>query len=204
MENYNHEVMSVISIRLAKLSKYEKIINKFNVDMENTKTIEQYDNINKAFTYIKTYYEAKNKNKEFSIKAEKIRIEDNIGIHASNIISFSMAYYIAIIGSLFYFMFELVINAFNKYNDEINVGLTIFFLLTILFFSSYIIGESLKKEGLRNLRLNISLKVLDNIEKEIFEAQKTSKEETGKLERIQGIEENLNREKFFKTKFMNV
>lgn len=204
MENYNREVMSVIRIRPAKLSKYEKIINKFNADMENAKTTEQYDNINKAFTYIKTYYEEKNKNNEFSIKAEKIRIEDNIGIHASNIISFSMAYYIAIIGSLFYFMFELVINAFNKYNNEINGGLTIVFLLTMLFFSSYIIGEGLKKEGLRNLRLNISLKVLDNIENEIFEERKTAKEQAGKLERQQGIEESLNREKVFKTKFINV
>ncbi|MBU3182940.1 hypothetical protein [Clostridium psychrophilum] len=191
-------------IRKIKLSKYEKIINKFNVDMEDTKTIEQYDNINKAFMYIRIYYEKKNKDKKFSIKAEKIRIEENIGSNGSNIISFGMAYYIAIIGSLFYTMFELVITAFNKYSNEINVGLTIVFLLTMLFFSSYIIGEGIKKEGLRNLRLNISLKVLENIEKEIDDEQKREKEKVGKLEIQQRSEEHLNRGTSFKTKFVNV
>ena len=204
MEKCNHEVMSVFRIRKVKFSKYEKIINKFNVEMEDAKTTEQYDNINKVFTYIKIYYEKKNKDKKFSIKAEKIRIEDNIGSNASSIISFSMAYYIAIIGSLFYFMFELVITAFNKYSNEINVGLTIAFLLTMLFFSSYIIGEGIKKEGLRNLRLNISLKVLENIEKEIADEQKREKEEVGKLEIQRRIEEHLNRGTSFRTKFVNI
>ena len=204
MEKCNHEVMSVFRIRKVKFSKYEKIINKFNVDMEDTKTIEQYDNINKAYMYIKIYYEKKNKDNKFSIKAEKIRIEENIGSNGSNIISFGMAYYIAIIGSLFYFMFELVITAFNKYSNEINVGLTIVFLLTMLFFSSYIIGEGIKKEGLRNLRLNISLKVLENIEKEIDDEQIREKEKVGKLEIQQRSEEYLNRGMSFKTKFVNV
>ncbi len=157
----------MIWTRKKKLSDYQKAISEFNSDMKSTKTSEQYNNINKTYQDIKTYYEAKINKKDIDINIEKIIIERNIGIHHNDVIALSLASYIAVLGSAFYFLIQQTIITFSTSNNEINFGLTFVFLLGVLCITSHNVEKNIKKENPRNLMLNISLKVLDDIIKGI-------------------------------------
>ncbi|MBZ9635510.1 hypothetical protein [Clostridium sp. FP1] len=163
--------------RKNKLSDYDKIISKFNSDISNKGTIIQYNNIDKVYNYIKKYYIKKKKQERFSISMEKIRIKDNLGMHPNNLTSSSLAYYIAVIGSIFYFTFQCVINYLNSFinNEATKFGLTLLFLFAMILFVSYIIGKDILKGKPRNLMLNISLKVLEDIENGVIEVENNSK-----------------------------
>lgn len=149
-----------------KLNDYEKIMSEFKSDIVNNKTTEQYNDINKGYKAIKKYYEDKYKNEEFDIKIEKIRIERNLGIHHNDMTSFGLTYFVTIIGVIFYFVFQFIINAFDKYNNSLKMVATVFFLGGMFYTVMSVVGKEITKDKPRNLMLNISLKVLKDIEKE--------------------------------------
>ncbi|MBW9170764.1 hypothetical protein K2F43_06030 [Clostridium estertheticum] len=176
--------------RKKKLSDYQKAISEFNSDMKSTKTTEQYDNINKIYKQIKKYYEAKRINEDFDMNIEKIRIQRNLGVHPNNFMSFGIACYIAIIGTIFYFMIQITISYLDKYGNEIiKFGISLFFLVLLFKTISSTFGKEIIKDKPRNLMMNISIKVLDDIEKEVAE-------EVDRLEKQQRIEQYISREKF--------
>lgn len=152
-----------------KESDYVKILAEFNSDMCNIKTANQYYNIKKSYRYIKTYYENKIKNKDFDINIEKFRVERNLGIQPNKMLSFSIDYYVAFIGIIFYFIFQSLIVYFDKYSKEI--GMVIASLLAILYLIARTIGKDIIRDKPRNLMLNISLRVLEDLEKEITEVK---------------------------------
>ena len=147
------------------LNEYEKIIKEFNNDIYSTKTIDKYNNIHKAYAAIKKHYEGKIRNKDLDIKSERIRIEQNLGMKSNNIITFSISYYIAIIGTIFYFIFQTLLNNFDIYSKEIRLWVSLAFLIGMLCYVTIFIGNGMEKYKPRNLMLVISLKVLEDIEK---------------------------------------
>jgi len=122
---------------------YQKIMREFNFDMNTIKTTNQHNHIKKAYSDIKVYYEEKNKDEDFDMKSEKIRIAQNIKVHPNNIIT-------------------------------------------------KLLRKSSKKVACRNLMLNISLRVLEDLEEAI-----------DKLEMRQWILENFNDRDLSKRKFIN-
>ena len=150
-----------------KISEYDKIIGEFNIDRASLEVSKQYEEILNVYKDIKTYYKDCFKNDQIDIKIEKIRIEKAIGKHPNSGASFTMSYYVTIAGSIFYFMIQNIISIFDKYSKVLNVIGSSIFLLIMLYYVTTIVGKDLRKDKSRNLMLNISLQVLEDIEKEI-------------------------------------
>lgn len=149
------------------LNIYEKMINEFNLDINDIKTIEYNNHINKTYRDIKKYYEERIKDKSFNISSEKIIVEQDLGIIPNNVRSMSLTFFVAVVGTIFYFVIQIVLKLFDKYSDVANFYLSLAFLFLMILYLGATLGKDIKKDNPRNLMLYISLQVLKDIEKEM-------------------------------------
>lgn len=141
---------------------YDKVMDEFNSD-NITEADKSYSNIKKIYDEIKEFYKNKINNEEMNIKFEKIRIEEKLGKYSTDITEFGVSYFIVIFGNIFYFMIQDIFQYWN-FNRTINFALNFITLAIFLVVTMKSIGKDLKKESPKGLMLNISLKVLDELE----------------------------------------
>ncbi|SMC19357.1 hypothetical protein SAMN02745134_00808 [Clostridium acidisoli DSM 12555] len=151
---------------------YDKVMDEFNSD-NITEADKSYSNIKKIYDEIKEFYKNKINNEEMNIKFEKIRIEEKLGKYSTDITEFGVSYFIVIFGNIFYFMIQDIFQYWS-FNRTINFALNFVTLAIFLVVTMKSIGKDLKKESPKGLMLNISLKVLDELENEINEMNKLS------------------------------
>lgn len=176
------------------LTNYQKVMNVFKSD-NNSDATKSCGNINKIYIEVREYYINKRRKEKFDIKIEKIRIEQNLGSFFNNFTAYNMAFYIAVFGSLFYFMIQTILSYIDTGNKIFDSVLSLMVLLGFLFFITKEIDKSIQKDKPRNFMLNISLKVLEDIENEDANKLSKSKEDADKLEKQQRLEQYINRGK---------
>ena len=133
------------------------------------------------------------------MKIEQLRIKTSLENHSSKFTVIIFSYYIAIVGSAFYLVFQSILSAFDKYSKGLNIVISMIYLLAMLYYITSAFRKGWKNNISKNLMLNLSLQVLQDIEKE----QVKVNEEAVKLENRKWIEQNFNKGKLFKQKFID-
>ncbi|MBU5485975.1 hypothetical protein KQI86_16765 [Clostridium sp. MSJ-11] len=139
---------------------YESLINNFKEDKKY-----QYElgNIKKAYLEIKKYYKEIFINNKDDIKYEKIRLEKKLGKHHGIRISNNFALDIAIIGVFISIFFSYIIKPFEHLDLSLILNISCAFFLIFIFRAIKNSDEILAE----HLRIYMSLKILDELEKEL-------------------------------------
>lgn len=145
-----------------------------------------YKQVNKVYNHIYSIYKAKIDNKELNISVEKIRLEKSIGKYQSAVTKNSTT---IITGMLCVFIqFAIVdgMKAFGVQNDFLKYALT---YALLFWFLNYMSNDTNKSKP-KDVMTYISLKVLDDLEKEYSIENEKKKD----VENQQAIVEQLKSE----------
>jgi len=140
---------------------YEELIKNFD-DNSKSPYDKDYNNVLKLYYHIKNYYKRKIVIGEIDIIIEKVRLEKNIGKYESSLTNLNTT---VITGLLCIFIQFIFIEGakLTRYNNSfVTFSLTV--IMMYIFFS--VITKQSKKDKYNDLLNYISLKVLEELEKE--------------------------------------
>lgn len=121
-----------------------------------------YNNVLNVYNHIKSVYKNKIENKEIDITIEKIRLEKNVGKYQSSATKNSTAIITGMICVFIQFAIIDGMKILGVQNDIIKYFLT----YVVLFWFLNYMGKDTSKSKPNDIMINISLKVLDELEKE--------------------------------------
>ncbi|MBC2579978.1 hypothetical protein [Clostridium sp. DJ247] len=140
---------------------YKRVVSEFLKDKNYNK--EQYKNIRKIYKDITEYYDNRIKeDKDFDVKIEKLRLERNFGKQVGIATNYNIAFYIAILCPLVVLILQESLDNFKSSYKFIGIiGIVIMIFVLVFMF----MRES-DKVNPRELMILISLKVLEDMEKQ--------------------------------------
>lgn len=159
---------------------YKECLDLFNNSKDNEQDKNEHDDIIVLYKEIKNHYEKKIELNEININAERIRIERDLGKYSANYANIMMNLSIGLISGLFVLFFDKtdIFDAFKLTSVPAIIAEPLIILLKVVTFLIilYVILKSTNDKSVRinkntSIIYNISLKVLDDIEKEINESQ---------------------------------
>lgn len=163
-----------------------KIIDEFN-KYNSPKELEKYEELKNVYSKIRAYYEAKVINNEVDLKIEKIRLERNLGKQLGASITYIIAFGISILGALMSVLIQETLKIVNSHYWI----LTFLVIGALYFFIMRSIGNEAEKARPRDIMLNISLKVVEELEKEINENKAKQEREDNREKTIQRISQHI-------------
>ncbi|MBM7869254.1 hypothetical protein JOC70_000723 [Clostridium pascui] len=171
---------------------YEKLKNEFT-SYTNEVSLKEYNDIEKIYNDIREYYKEKIKNKEINLSVEKIRLERSLGKHSGAGFSYSIAFIIAIAGGIFSSIIQQIIKIVEMENNFKTSGIviSIFVLLGVYLYAIFALGKDLNKYKPRDVMLNISLKVIEELEKEMNENKAIQEKEVNREKTIEQIKQHI-------------
>lgn len=138
------------------IKKYEREIKEFS-NYNN-----EYSFYNELYEKVKFHYIEKIERGTIDIKIEKIRLESYMGKHLSMSMNFILYYFIAIFGGIFTVTIQEAVKIFKYSSPPINT-IILFIVLAVII---YVVDKNVKKDKPKDVIAFVSLKVLEDIEKE--------------------------------------
>lgn len=169
----------------------EELMKEFDV-LHNIEGVNEYKNIKDTYYKLKEFYKKKIKHKEIETQIEKIRLEKKLGRYEGKVIQFNSAFVCAFCSSILIVIIQVMLQIYNNKNSALIGELFTLFTLLILFI--YIIYDFTKdstKQKPKDLIIFISLKVLDDIEKEMQQQEIKDKAEADKKDKHELIQQCL-------------
>lgn len=144
-----------------KMSFYELVMEEFEKDKERSES----GKIKCIHHEIKEYYKEQVSTKKIDIKIEKIRLEKLTGKYNSELVKYNISFYIALMCAIFPLYFQELFRT-TKFNNPVII---LFILCSIIFVLIYFFSKESDKDKPKSLMLNLSLKVLEELEEELKE-----------------------------------
>lgn len=133
----------------------------------------EYDEYARLYSEINEYYRNKINAKEIDIKIERIQLEDNLGKYLGELPKFGANYIIALTCALL----PMYLQVAGLFDPKTNKLLTALIVIGLIVFGVRSMAKSIDKDKPKDVIYNISLKVLDDIEKELkVESEKAYRE----------------------------
>lgn len=193
---------------------YKECLNLYEEDIKNNmKNKNDHDDILELTNNIKSNYIEKINRNELDIMAEKIRLEHNIGKYNTTYIGYITSFYIAITSGVvgLYFQSSGIFNIskIKGFSDSANdtiIAVTRFitFIIILLVLTVLMGDRDTKKNKKMSLINNISLKVIENIEKEINENKVKQEEEINRKELFKEITQYIDNKNIIKNSVVPV
>lgn len=160
--------------RKKKFNLGERITQNFRqINIENIQNKNDYDDIEECYKKIKTYYINKINAKQIDINIERIRLENSIGKYNG----YYSSVYITMIISIFSATMVLIMQEFLKSLKINNYLGNAWFLMILFAIAAFSIGKEFKKDKTKDFTINLSIKVLDEIKREIIQRNSTTSDD---------------------------
>lgn len=143
--------------KLSKQSWKEKILEEFN-NGSISYNMKDYNDVKEVYDEIKKEYELKISKNEIEIKYEKIRLEKNLEKYNGDEIKDDASLYIAIIAAV-------LTSAIQEVLKDIAIWAHLLIIVGVIFGVTYFVSKSINRIRPIDEMKYISLKVLDDIEK---------------------------------------
>ena len=165
---------------------YDKILKQFN-QYNSAEELKKYDELKSVYEEIRRFYEKKFNDNAIELKIEKIRIERNLGKQFGVSIGYIITFGISIMGAIISISIQETLKNISPHYWILNfiVIISLYFLIM----SS--IGKEAEKARPRDIMLNISLRVIEELEKEINENKMKQNEEANRKELFRQISQYI-------------
>lgn len=165
---------------------YKRVISEFLKDKDCNR--EQYQNVSKIYRDIETYYYNRiQEDNNFDIKIEKLRLERNFGKYVGAATNYNVTFYIAMSCPLVVLTIQESLRNFEfSYKFASVIGMSV-----IIFALVFKFMKESDKVNPRELMILISLKVLEDIEKELENVTITQEKEINRKELLEQIKQHI-------------
>lgn len=97
------------------------------------------------------------------LELERIRLNEELGTYYTSLSSFNIAYGISIFSAMIILIIQTVLKPFNEVNTNYNILIITIFAVAVYIYSKFFVNRDCPKGFI----LNLSLKVIDNLEREL-------------------------------------